>query len=171
MKFMVSWTKRVYNASVFRKMPDDFTMSDVFAALFHRLAATTYLIYSTWAIMVIFNGVPSLVRQQGDQWTTIFAAFVLLLAAPACIGATFFPQMARTELFSGAGFVALMAVYFYLLIADIITRGGGFAGIMLLLSVVVMPLARTAIIVYFLLRQAKQRKAALAQSDSDGETA
>ncbi len=156
---MVTWTKKVYNSSVFRRMPDDYTMSDIFATLFHRLAATVYLIYSTWAVMVIINGVPSLLRQQGDQWTTIFAAFVLALAVPACIGATFFPQLARTELFAGAAFVALMFVYYYFLIVDTIGRHGSPTGVVLLLSVVVMPIARTAIIFYFLLKQAKIRKA------------
>lgn len=157
---MVTWARKVYTASVFRKMPDDFTMSDVFATLFHRLAATTYLIYSFWAISVLIDGVPSLVRQQGDQWTAIFAAFVLVLTAPACFGATFFPQAARTELFAGAGFVALMAFYYYFLIVDVVTRSGSVAGIVILSSVVVMPIARTVIIIYFLLKQAKQRKVA-----------
>lgn len=157
---MIKFIKEAKAKSVFRKMPDDYTMSDIFAALFHRLAATTYLIYSGWAVLVLLNGVPSMVRQQGTDFTTIFAVFVLLTVAPACFGATYFPQAARTELFAGASFIMLMIIYYFFLIQNTIETGGSWAGVVLLLSVVVMPIARTAIIIYFLLKQAKARKRA-----------
>jgi hypothetical protein len=165
---MVNTIKRVVSASVFRKMPPDYSMSDIFAALFHRLAATLYLIYSVWAVDVILRGVSSLVAQQGDQWTSIFAAFVLLTTGPACLGASFFPKLANLELYSGGAFIALMAVYYFFLVRNTIETGGSEAGVILLMSIIVMPLARTLIIMYFLVKQAEARRSAEAILDQDG---
>ena len=164
----LTWLSRAYNASVFRKMPDDFTMSDIFAALFHRLAATLYLIYSAWAVVVVLRGITSLTAQQGTEWTTIFAGAVLLTVAPACLGASFFPRFANLELYSGAVFIALMGVYYFFLIRNTIETGGSEAGVILLMSVIVMPLARTVIIMYFLIKQAEARRQAAAIVDKDG---
>jgi hypothetical protein len=155
---MINLFKRFVQASVFRKMPDDYTMSDIFAALFHRMAATLYLIYSGWAVLVLVDGVPSLLRQQGGEWTALFAVFVLLTTAPACFGATFFPKAARTELFSGFAFALMLLIYYYFLAIGVLNGTGSIAGFELLTSVIVMPICRTAIIIYFLLKQAKQRK-------------
>lgn len=150
--------KRLYDASVFRGKADDCTMSDVFATLFHRLAATLYLLYGAWGGLVAWDGIGSLTRQQGAEWTTIFAMFVLLLTIPACIGATFFPEQARLELYAGAAFSVLMLIYYYFLVVDIVQRGAPLAGLILPLSVVVMPVARSVIVMRLLLMQARARR-------------
>lgn len=154
----MNWIKSLVGKSVFRKMPPEYTMSDIFATLFHRMAATLYLVYSGWAVLVLLDGVPSLVQQQGEGWTALFATFVLLTTAPACFGATFFPKAARTELFAGLAFALLLLIYYYFLIQNILSGTGSIAGFELLTSVIVMPVCRTAIITYFLVKQAEARR-------------
>lgn len=136
-------------------------MDTVFAYMFHRTAATVYLIYAGWGLIVGVDGVPSLVYQQGNEWTTLFALAVFATAVPACLGATFFPKYARLELFAGASFAALLLVYFFFLLLNLTQGIGSVAGFEILLSVVVIPIARTFIVMFFLIQQAKERQAGL----------
>lgn len=165
---MVKWAQKLYNSSVFRRTPENFTMSDSFAILFHRLTAATYFMHSVWAVIVIIDGAPSLINQQGQQWTTIFAIFVLALTLPACIGSTFFPQHARTELFAGVSFVALMLVYYYFMVIDTIAQGTPASNMILPLSVVILPICRTSVIVRSLIKQADVRKAITDENELPG---
>jgi hypothetical protein len=147
--------KRIYRASVFRSMKG-YPMPDVFAAWFHRKAAILYLVYVGWAILQLtIEGAPSLVEQQGDQWTSIFAIFVILTTGPACLGATFFPRLAHIELYAGFLFAVLICVYLFFLVLNVVKGEGSIAGTELIASILVMPVGRTAIISYFLVKQAE----------------
>lgn len=156
--------QRLRNASVFKKVPitangGGLSMNDILAMLFHRATATMYLVYAAWAIVSLIVGLPTVREAQGLNWQIIFSIAVLLTCAPACAGATFWPAMARTELFAGSSFVAGMLVYLVFTIQRAVTEGT-WAGPVLILAVIVIPTARTVIIVIFLMIQADARKVA-----------
>lgn len=155
---MVTLSLRVLNKSVFRKIARGTAMNDILAVLFHRTAATMYFIYTLWAITSILTGIPTVTNSIGDLGQFTFSSLVLITAAPACFGATFWPSFARLELFAGSGFSMAILIYLYLIFHSIINSGSALAGFILIWSIVVLPVARTVIVIIFLLRQAKERK-------------
>src|SRR5690606_4666668 len=106
---------RIYNKSVFRRLPEASSMETILSIMLHRLSATLYLIYALWAVISIVKGVPSLIAANGEEWQVMFSIAVLLFAAPSCFGATFWPSYARLELYAGAGFTTLLAIYMFFL--------------------------------------------------------
>ena len=133
-------------------------MNDILAVLFHRLAATLYLLYSLWAIVSIITGIPSISRLQGDTFQLIFSSVVLITTAPACVGATFWPILARLELFFSSGFIGLLLLYMYFVIYNILFSHGSWAGSLLVVGYIVLPICRVVIITILLLRQAREEK-------------
>lgn len=152
---MVRVLKGIFRRSVFKPIPVDTPMNDVLAVLFHRLAATVYLSYVLWGIVSLIYGLPSIVRAQGAEFQVLFSIGVIVTAAPSCIGSTFWPVLARLELFSSSGFISLLLLYGYFLAMNVIEHGGSPAGIFLIISAAVMPSCRAVVIVVLLLRQAK----------------
>jgi hypothetical protein len=150
--------KNILRRSIFRKVPSDATMNDLLAILFHRTAATMYAIYALWAIVSIIGGLPSITHGLGDLGQITFSSLVLITSAPACFGAVFWPNMARMELVFGSGFTMTIIIYLYFLISRLIAAGGSWAGFILVFSILVMPVARTSVVIIFLLRQAESRK-------------
>lgn len=158
------WLQRLVDKSVFKSLPitpngSGNSMNDILAVLFHRATATMYLIYSVWATISIVVGIPTLADIQGSEWQIYFSLSVLLTTAPAGLGATFWPAMARTELFAGSSFVAGMLIYLFFSFQRAISGEGSWAGAVILISIIVIPLARTAVITIFLMVQAKAAKA------------
>lgn len=148
----------IFRRSVFHSTPPSYAMSDLISTLFHRMAATVYLIYSAWAAVAIWGGIPALTSLAGIQWATIFAAIFLSSTALACLGATFFPALARLELYAGAAFSALLIVYFLFTFIAALFNGGSGTAPLFVLGVAVLPVTRTLMILYFLLKQADTRK-------------
>ena len=157
---MLASVRRLLNVSVFKKIPTDAAMNDILATLFHRATATMYLIYSLWAVVVFSTGLPSVLAAAGDPGVVGLSVAVLVTAGPACLGSTFWPKMARTELVGGSGFAAAMLIYLGFLLWNILFNEGTWAGWVLIWSIVVVPLARTVVIILFLLVQARKRKEA-----------
>ena len=145
--------------TVFRKEPVVTTMSDIIAILFHRSAATLYLIYALYAVVAIGVGIPTLTSAFGDFVQLAFSFFVLVCTAPACFGATFFPKYARLELYAGAGFVALIFFIYMipLLVAGVMGDLPKFAQLVLVSSILVVPVARCVFVYITLIHQAEER--------------
>lgn len=154
--------QRVLAVSVFRPLAQGTAMDSILTAMFHRLSATLYLIYCIWAVVAIIDGIPSLAQANGEQWQTLFYMAVLVFAAPSCFGATFWPNFARLELFAGAGFTTLLAVYVFFLLGNAFFSGDALSYAVIVTSVLVVPLARLIIVIMFLLRQAEERKEMIA---------
>lgn len=149
---LVLW---LHSMSVF-KTTKSYSMNDAMAMMFHRLAASTYFTYAAWAILVLFVGTPSL-NQQGSLFAVLLPVAVFLTATPACIGAVFFPHAARLELFSGSVFTMLMLIYMSITAQGAITGVVTWSSVVLILAITIMPACRTAMIIYFLIKQAKIR--------------
>lgn len=152
--------KAIIHNSVFRPIPKNTPINDVLATLFHRSAATVYAIYCAWAIIAFIAGLPTISEGLGLSGQLVYSVLTLATAAPACIGATFWPNLARTELIGGSAFVTTIVIYLYFILQNILFGEGSWAGLVLILSVAVLPAARTVIVIILLLRQAKDRKAA-----------
>lgn len=149
--------KNIIRNSVFNNIPKGLPMNDMLAVLFHRSAATLYLIYATWAVISIALGIPSIISGIGDTGQIFFSLLVLFTAGPACFGSTFWPNMARLELFSGSAFVMTMLIYLFFQVQYAIYTENSWAGVVISLSFLVLPIARTAIVITFLLRQTQER--------------
>lgn len=145
---------------MFRPLPSGASMECVLSTMFHRLSATLYLIYSLWALIAIIDGIPSLIRANGEDWQMLFSIAVLLFAAPSCFGATFWPSFARLELFAGAAFTTLLVIYILFVAGNALFGEGSWAGAAIVASVIVVPASRFAIVTRFLLSQAEDRKLA-----------
>lgn len=157
---MIKFSKAVFNRSVFRPLPHGTPMNDILAMLSHRFAATVYMLYAVWAIVSIITGIPTIVNEAGISFQIIFSSVVLIIAGPACIGATFWPVLARLELFFSSGFLGLLALYMYFVINNVVNNGGSWAGTILILTYMALPAYRVAIITVLLLRQAREEKEA-----------
>lgn len=161
--------RNIINKSVFKRLPKGASMEMTLAIYFHRLSATLYFIYSVWAVIAIFGGIPSLVQANGEQWQVIFSMAALVCTAPATFGATFWPSFARLEMFSGVAFAMLMALYVLVLLRSALFEGGPWAAVVIISSVGVMPICRDVIVVKFLLDQVEDRKRRAAAAADQGE--
>ena len=141
--------------SVFNPMGNHASMESMLATSFHRASATVYFVYTLWAAAAIVNGIPSIIEANGIDVQTAYSIATLLLAAPACFGATFWPLFARLEAYAGSGFVGLILFYLATLLWDWITGDGSITGVIIIASILVIPASRLVIIVVFLIRQAK----------------
>jgi hypothetical protein len=150
----------MWGRSVFRPVPSGTHMNAILAILSHRFAATVYLIYAIWAVVSIITGIPTIENEAGTSFQLIFSSLVLIIAGPACVGAAFWPVLARLELFFSSGFLGLLVLYMYFVINNVINNGGSWAGSILVLSYMVLPGYRVLIIIVLLLRQAKEEKEA-----------
>lgn len=166
----VALVHHLVDLSIFRPLPvspmgTGMSMNDILAILFHRAAATMYFIYALWGLFSLILGLPTLNSIDGLDWQLVFSAAVLLTAIPAGLGCVFWPAMARTELYAGSSFVAGMLIYMYFTLQNLFTNNGGsWTSLILLLSIIVVPAARTVVITIFLLVQARAEKAeAIAQ--------
>ena len=134
-------------------------MEAILASLFHRASATIYACYVVWSIVAIFNGIPSLVAANGSQWQVLFSIAVAITATPAMFGATFWPLFARLEAFAGSAFVGLILLYIGFLVANQLAGvgTGSWAGVFLIMSILVIPGCRCVVVIVFLMRQAAER--------------
>lgn len=134
-------------------------MDTILATMFHRSAATLYFLYTLWACIALITGIMPLTEGLGDLiGRLVFPVLVLCTAGPAGIGASFWPNMARLELFAGSAFVMALLIYLWFIGARILTGEGTWAGLIVSLSYLVIPAARTVLVIILLLRQAEERK-------------
>lgn len=142
--------------TVFEPLEDDWKPDKVLAVLFHRSAATLYLIYFCWGISSIIGRIPSIVEAQGDLFQTVFSALVSIVSGLAFFGALQFPSHARLEMYSAASFATLVFIYEIFLA---FTFFDGFnpsygPAFLLSLSYLVIPLSRVVFIYVTLVKQA-----------------
>jgi hypothetical protein len=161
----VKFLKTIRDRSVFATIGKGAEMNAILAALFHRASASIYLCYVLWSTISVFYGIPSLVAARGTDWQVLFSIAVVITAAPACFGATFWPSFARMEAFAGTAFVGLMILYVILLVGNQINNvgSGSWSGVFLILSLMIMPACRCVIVLIFLVRQAAAREKAYLQ--------
>lgn len=150
--------KDIVTKSVFRSIVPGTAMNDILAIIFHRLSATVYGFYGLWAIISVIDGIPSVIRAEGEAFQFWFSLLIFLTATPACAGAAFWPNLARLELFSGAGFAGLIGFYMYVLLRNVLEADGSWAGWFLIWSIMVLPVCRTIVVILLLLRQERDRK-------------
>lgn len=142
--------KILYSKSVFSPLGFPGSASDTLATLFHRTAATVYMLYAAWGFSSTLRGIPSVDSAFGDFSQFVFSFFVLVVALLACVGATFFPKTGRLELFAGASFAGL--IFFVYLLSQIID--GSVDGAVLITSILVLPIARSVFIYLTLIKTA-----------------
>lgn len=130
--------------------------NEVLAVYFHRSAASIYMIYALWGILSIGFSVQTIEEAIGAAPQIVFAALVILITTPACIGAMFFPRTGRLELFSASPLAMLLAVYIGISIIDMIDGGewNHLPSVVLLISTLVIPIARAVFIYKTLTKQA-----------------
>ena len=151
---MIRLIKRVFNATVFAPVSDPHSVSDTLATLFHRSAATTYLIIAIWGVISWFVGLRTLSTLWGDPIQDSYSLLVTAAALIAFYGATFFPKHARTELMAASALVGLQVLYtaslgwYVLAIGD--TLDTRIPLLILSMTTWVMPVARS-VFVYRLL--------------------
>lgn len=145
--------KKLYHYSVFNPMRvGSIPPTMVIAMLFHRTAATVYLLYALWGIVTGFGTSPTLDDHNSELFSNFFSLFVVLTAIPASVGATFFPRTGRLEMFSASAFTGLMLVYLAFSLGRVITGEAQWGSIILLLSILVLPIARFSFILITLVR-------------------
>jgi len=147
--------RKFIDRTVFHRIGDDWGPDKVLAVLYHRSAATLYLIYFLWGIASIFGSIPTLVEAQGDFFQIAFSTLVLPTAFCALLGATFFPKFARLEMYSAASLVTLVLVY-EVFIALAFFQGDVARGVSFVLnsSFLVIPISRVIFIYLTLIKQA-----------------
>lgn len=152
--------QRIYRASVFAPITRELVGVRLMVTLFHRGTATLYLGYTLWAIASGLFGIPSLQQAQGDVWQVGFSFLVLLVCAPAAIGATFFPRLARLEMFAASSFVGLLLFYIGTLVVTGFEAGDAGRSITSILigTVAIFPAIRVAFIYFTLVKNEENRK-------------
>lgn len=153
---------RLLKNTVFEPIADDWKPDKVLAVLFHRSAATLYLIYFLWGSTSIVGSIPTLVNTQGDFFQIFFSILVACVSLLAFFGALRFPILARLEMFSAASLATLVLVYeiflaFALFQGD---RAGLGPAFVLSLSYLVVPTSRMVFIYVTLIKQAGGKDAA-----------
>lgn len=147
--------RKLLERTVFNPIGGKWSPDRVLAILFHRSAATLYLIYGCWGLVSIFGSIPTLVHFQGDVVQLVFSFLVMPMSFCAFVGALFFPAFARIEMFSAASLVTLVTIYevfvFIAFLQGDVPHGVGFV---LNLSHLVIPIARIVFIYVTLIKQA-----------------
>lgn len=145
--------KKLYHYSVFNPMRvGSIPPTMVIAMLFHRTAATVYLMYALWGIVTGFGTSPTLDDYNSELFSNFFSLFAVLTTIPAAIGATFFPRTGRLEMYAASAFTGLMLVYLAFGLGRAITGESHWGSIILLLSILVIPIARFSFILLTLVR-------------------
>ena len=134
-------------------------MDTILATMFHRSAATLYFLYFVWASIALVTGILPLTEGLGEMiGRLLFPVLVLITAGGAGVGASFWPNMARLELFAGSAFVMTLLIYLWFIGARVLSGESNLAALIVSLSYVVIPTARTVLVIILLLRQAEERK-------------
>jgi len=147
--------RKLISNTVFNPIGPDWKPDKVLAVLFHRSAATLYLIYALWSVAAIFGSIPSIVQLQGDLVQDFFSLLVAPIAFAAFVGAVYFPKLARLEMYTAASLVTLVFVY-EIFVAITFFQGDPSKGVgfILNLSHLVIPTARIIFIYVTLIKQA-----------------
>lgn len=131
-------------------------MDSLLAILFHRAAATLYLFYVIWGFIALSGfGVMPITEGAGALIGRVVFPFIVIVSAGlAALGATFWPNLARMELFAGSAFCMSLVIYLYFVVTRAIGGEGSWSGFVVLLSILVIPAARTVVVIVLLFRQA-----------------
>lgn len=157
---MIKFLRTLRDKSVFKKLPDGPATDKAIVLIFHRSTVTLYLIYALWGATTFAGIIPQHALEQGSFFQQVFSASYTLVALSAALGAIFFPETGRLELFAGSGFVALLTYY---LIANAIQAFSVPGGDALALSRflfgtthLIIPIARSIYIYHTLIAAAKK---------------
>jgi len=141
--------------TVFNPIGKEWLPDKVLAVLFHRSAATLYLIYSAWGVAAIFGSIPTIINFQGDTAQTFFSLLIAPISFLAFIGALYFPKLARLEMYSASSLVTLVAIYEFF-VGYAFLQGDGPHGVAFILNLshLVIPISRIIFIYVTLIKQA-----------------
>jgi len=154
------WLQRIRSRTVFAPVTAGTPSDTILAVLYSRTAATLYLIYFVWSVTALTVGIPTVLRAQGDFGLLVFAILVMATSAPMLVGASCFPRLGRLELYASSAFVVLALFYLVIVAINVLVGHGALAGFVLISSVLVVPLSRSAFIFWTLLRSEPKPKAA-----------
>ena len=145
--------------TVFSPMDKIWIPDKVLAVLFHRSAATLYLIYSLWGITSIFGSLPSIVAAQGDIVQIVFSLMVAPISFAAFVGALYFPKFARLEMYTASALFTLVGLY-ELVVFWQFTQGNPSYGPQFVLNIshLVIPGSRVLFIYLTLIKQAGDKE-------------
>lgn len=148
--------RKFISHTVFTPIGNDWFPDKVLAVLFHRSAATLYLLYALWGVASLFRYAPYIMAGKGDLGLSLIASLVIPIMLAAFIGALYFPIFARLEMYSSASFVTLLLLYAVFLLVGYF-QGDTHNGIeiILTLSRLVIPSARIVFIYVTLIKQAE----------------
>lgn len=149
---------RLWNKSVFNQSTKRMSMDAALAVMFHRVSATMYLAFVVWGAVSLLYFIPGFVHSEACQWRVFFALVVIAAAAPACFGATFWPAYARLEAFFGSALVGGIIAYAVAVMLDVVSGTDTWRTVAAIGVFLVLPLARLAIVMMFLIRQAKDQE-------------
>lgn len=151
--------KKFISKTVFNPIGKEWYPDKVLAVLFHRSAATLYLIYFFWALSSIFWEIPSIILLQGDVVQIIFSIVVMPIAFCAFIGALYFPKLARLEMYAASSLVTLVVIY-EIFIAWRFFLGDSDYGVSFILNLshLVIPVSRIIFTYVTLVKQAGDRE-------------
>lgn len=154
--------KKFLSTTVFNPLEKVETPDKILAVLFHRSAATLYLIYFAWGLTSLFQLIPTIFMQQGSLFQQIFSVAVVATSGTAFVGATFFPRTGRLELFAGAAVTALITFYvgslFFAGLTNLTVDGSKIPAAVYGSSHLVVPIARTIFIYKTLTRVAAKEQ-------------
>lgn len=148
------WTK-LRDSTVFWHVGPYKHANERLAVYSHRGAALIYLIYAAWGILSIIGSVPSIAEALGHIPQIFFSFIMVLITIPAFVGASFFPRLARLELFSASSLAMALAVYEAIILLSAI--GGDFtrwASVVLISSTLIIPVTRIIFIYVTLIQSA-----------------
>lgn len=141
--------------TVFEPLNDDWAPDKVLAILFHRSAATLYLVYFLWGVTSIAGSIPALTQAQGNLFQSFFSLLVSIVSSIAFFGALRFPRNARLEMFSAASLSTLVVIYAVFLAVAFFDGSRAYGPAFILsLSYLVIPTSRVVFIYVTLIKQA-----------------
>lgn len=150
---------KLLNNTVFNRIEKDWKPDKVLAVLYHRSAATLYLIYALWGVASVFGSIPTIVAAQGNLIQSFFSLLVAPISFTAFIGALYFPKLARLEMYCAASLVTLVVVYeIFVAIAFFQGNPPNGVGFILNLSHLVIPTSRIIFIYLTLIKQAEEKE-------------
>jgi len=149
--------RKLRDATVFKPINPDDNSNIILATLYHRSAATLYLVYVVWGVVSFAQLVPTHFIEQGSFFQQVFSTAVTFAALIAMCGALFFPKTGRFELFAGSTVAILFLLYIVLIFIAVLNGDTDKLPTLVFgASHLVVPISRTIFIYLTLIKTASR---------------
>lgn len=151
-------TNRTWRDTVFRNQKVYAHPNERLAITFHRASVVMYLLFAIWGIASLRISLPAMMNPDFRAFDDWFSIYIIPASLAAAVGATYFPRMARLEMFSAGALVGLVSVFLGFVAWEAIVLGSDSAArnIWIDIALVVIPVSRIIIIFGSLVRAADQ---------------